>query len=98
MNGEPDTAESANTIFLKPRGPIPFDDGRDDPAVSSLGTAISPVDEVETSEANHTSDTEVEPATEESDPDDNQSAFIEGVAKPADYGAFGPVGQVVGGL
>ncbi|KAL6888016.1 acyl transferase/acyl hydrolase/lysophospholipase [Trichoderma evansii] len=98
VNGEPDTAESANPIFLKPRGPIPFDDGRDDPAVSSLGTVISPVDEIETSEANHTSDTEVEQATEESDPDDNQSAFIEGVAKPADYGAFGPVGQVVGGL
>ncbi|KAM0459999.1 hypothetical protein ACHAPV_000250 [Trichoderma viride] len=98
VNGELDTADSANIILLKPRGPIPFDDGKDDLAVPSLGTVVSPVDEMETSEPNHTSDTEVEQVTEESDPDDNQPSFIEGVAKPADYGAFGPVGQVVGSL
>jgi TAG lipase/steryl ester hydrolase/phospholipase A2/LPA acyltransferase len=98
VNGELDTVESANIIHLKPKGPIPFDDGRDDLAVPSLGTVISPVDEMETSEPNHTIDTEVELVTEESDPDDNQPAFIEGVAKPADYRAFGPVGQAVGGL
>jgi TAG lipase/steryl ester hydrolase/phospholipase A2/LPA acyltransferase len=98
VNGELDAAESANLIFLRSKGSKPFDDSRDDLAVPSVGTVISPVDEMETSEPNHTSDTEVEQVTEESDPDDNQSAFIEGVAKPADYGAFGPVGQAVGGL
>lgn len=93
VNG--DTAESSKTIFLKPKGPIPFDEGQ---AVPLLGTVISPVDEMETSEPNRTSDTEVDQVTEESDPDDNQSASIEGVTKPADYGAFGPVEQVVGGV
>ncbi|KAM0262138.1 hypothetical protein ACHAQJ_001881 [Trichoderma viride] len=87
--GEPDAAESTN---------ITFGDGKDDRMVSSLSHVISPVDEMETSEPNHTSDTEVEQGTEESDPDDSQSALVEGVAKPVDYGAFSPTGQVIGGL
>jgi TAG lipase/steryl ester hydrolase/phospholipase A2/LPA acyltransferase len=96
--GEPDATESTKINFLEPRGPMTFDDGRDGRAVPLSGHVISPVDEMETSEPNHTSDTEVEQGTEESDPDDSQSAPVEGVAKPADYGAFGPAGQVIGGL
>lgn len=93
--GEPDAADHANVNFLDPRLPIAFDDERCGRTGQSLGQMISSVDEMETSEPNHTSDTEVEQGTEESDPDDSQSARAEKTAKPA---AFGPAGQVIGGL
>lgn len=97
--GETDAAaDLTNATALESKTPVLFDDDRYLRASPSLGHVISPVDEMETSEPNHTSDTDAEQATEESDPDDSQSAPVEETAKPADYGAFGPAGQVVGGF
>ncbi|KAH0530176.1 hypothetical protein TsFJ059_004836 [Trichoderma semiorbis] len=98
VHGELDAADAANINYLDPRVPITFSDDGNGRAGPSLGPAISPVDEIETSEPNHTSDTEVEQGTEESDPDDSQSAPVEDTPKPANYGAFGPAGEVIGGF
>ncbi|PNP51756.1 hypothetical protein THARTR1_07525 [Trichoderma harzianum] len=98
VHGELDALDVANINYLDPRVPINFSDDGDGRVGPSLGPAISPVDEIETSEPNHTSDTEVEQGTEESDPDDSQSAPVEDTPKPAGYGAFGPAGEVIGGF
>ncbi|KAH6609083.1 nte family [Trichoderma cornu-damae] len=90
-------ADLANVILLDPTAPTTIDDDGSDRVGSLLGHVVSPVDEMETSEPNHTSDTDAEQMTEESDPDDSQSAPLEGVAKPAGSGAFGTAGQVISG-
>ncbi|KAL7796754.1 acyl transferase/acyl hydrolase/lysophospholipase [Trichoderma ceciliae] len=97
VHGEPDATGPIRINLLEPRLPITFNDDRNGRVGSSLGHVISPVDEMETSELNPTSDTDVEQGTEESDPDDSQSAPVASVGKPAGYGALGPVGQVIGG-
>ncbi|KAL7939287.1 acyl transferase/acyl hydrolase/lysophospholipase [Trichoderma chlorosporum] len=98
VSGELDATDAGSITYLDPRVSTAFRDDRVSRVEPSLGPVISPVDEIETSEPNHTSDTEVEQGTEESDPDDSQFSPVENTPKPASYGAFGPAGQVIGGF
>ncbi|KAK5993031.1 Triacylglycerol lipase 4 [Cladobotryum mycophilum] len=84
---------------------LPFlSDAESDHATASQGRMSSPVDDLETSEQGHSSDADVEQATEESDPEPYDSSYsVPASPKPKlafndDYSAFGPTGQVFGNM
>ncbi|KAH0489368.1 hypothetical protein TgHK011_009800 [Trichoderma gracile] len=99
VSGEADATDvAARTSFPEATLPAVLVNDRAARARPTLGHVISPVDEVETSEPNHTSETEVEQGTDESDPDDSQSALAEDAAKSVDHGALRPALHVIGGF